>query len=338
MKLMKKSTKALLGLAGAAAGAAGLTLAVGEALYRCSLTFEGLTFVQSKRENNPARMDDLKPTDFSAPLPNWFGETNHTYVHSTNCLGEVTTAECIDDFPDSDRWVILVHGYTANPHSMAKYGKYYHEKQFNMIYPCMRGHKNGCDHKISMGWLDRYDIIGWIYFILQRCPDAQIVLHGESMGAATVMMTVGEQLPSNVVCAVEDCGYTSVWDEFEYQIGELFHLPKYPFLPAGQFMTKFHGGIDFKEASEKSEIYLIFGKESTGIPGEILRANLDRCFRIPMAADCRCLNVSNAAAVAIYEVLRQLNYPGLSFKEEQKGEDFLEENYSYDETLRRKRK
>ena len=57
-----------------------------------------------------------------------------------------------------------------------------------------------------------------------------------------------------------------------------------------------------------------------------------------MAADCRCLNVSNAAAVAIYEVLRQLNYPGLSFTEEHKGEDFLEENYSYDETLRKKRK
>ena len=108
------------------------------------------------------------------------------------------------------------------------------------------------------------------------------------------------------------------------------------------FMTRYGkvppSSIDFKAASEKSEIYLIFGKESTGIPGEILRANLDRCFRIPMAADCRCLNVSNAAAVAIYEVLRQLNYPGLSFKEEQKGEDFLEQNYSYDETLRRKRK
>ena len=57
-----------------------------------------------------------------------------------------------------------------------------------------------------------------------------------------------------------------------------------------------------------------------------------------MAADCRCLNVSNACAVAIYEVLRQLNYPSLSFTEEQKGEDFLEENYSYDETLRRKHK
>ncbi len=279
---MKKTTKTLLGLAGVAAGAAGATLAVGEALYRFSLTFEGLTFAQSKREKNPARMDDLKPTDFSAPLPNWFGEANHTYVHSTNCLGEVTTAECIDDFPDSKRWVILVHGYTANPHSMAKYGKVYHEKGFNMIYPCMRGHKNGCDRKISMGWLDRYDIIGWIYFILHRCPDAQIVLHGESMGAATVMMTVGEQLPANVVCAVEDCGYTSVYDEFEYQIGELFHLPKFPFLNAGQFMTKVHGGIDFKEASavdqlQKSTTPMLFihGEADDFVPFEMVFRNYD---------------------------------------------------------------
>ncbi len=121
------------------------------------------------------------------------------------------------------------------------------------------------------------------------------------------------------------------WQDFvNRNDGEYFFMTRYGKVPPSD--------IDFKKASENSEIYLIFGKESTGIPGEILRANLDRCFRIPMAADCRCLNVSNAAAVAIYEVLRQLNYPGLSFKEEQKGEDFLEENYSYDETLRRKRK
>ena len=56
-----------------------------------------------------------------------------------------------------------------------------------------------------------------------------------------------------------------------------------------------------------------------------------------MNADCRCLNLSNACAIAIYEALRQLGYPGLSFKEEQKGEDFIEENYSYDETLRKRR-
>ena len=112
--------------------------------------------------------------------------------------------------------------------------------------------------------------------------------------------------------------------------GEFFFMTRYGKVPPSE--------IDFRQAGNKGKIYLVFGKESTGISGEILRANMDRCFRIPMAADCRCLNVSNACAVAIYEVLRQLNYPGLSFTEEQKGEDFLEENYSYDETLRRKRK
>ena len=121
------------------------------------------------------------------------------------------------------------------------------------------------------------------------------------------------------------------WKDFtDKNDGEFFFMTRYGKVPPSD--------IDFKEASKNSNIYLIFGKESTGIPGEILRANLDRCFRIPMNADCRCLNLSNACAVAIYEVLRQLGYPGLSFKEEQKGEDFLEQNYSYDETLRKKQK
>ena len=119
------------------------------------------------------------------------------------------------------------------------------------------------------------------------------------------------------------------WKDFtDRNDGEYYFMTRYGKVPPSD--------IDFRKAAKNSNVYLIFGKESTGIPGEILRANLDRCFRIPMNADCRCLNLSNACAVAIYEVLRQLGYPGLSFTEEQKGEDFLEKNYSYDETLRKK--
>ena len=122
----------------------------------------------------------------------------------------------------------------------------------------------------------------------------------------------------------------SSWQDFaEKNEGEYFFMTRYGKVPPSD--------IDFKKASSDGNIYLIFGKESTGIPGEILRANLDRCFRIPMNADCRCLNLSNACAIAIYEALRQLDYPGLSFREEQKGENFLEENYSYGATLRRKK-
>ena len=118
----------------------------------------------------------------------------------------------------------------------------------------------------------------------------------------------------------------SSWQDFaEKNEGEYFFMTRYGKVPPSD--------IDFKQASASGKIYLIFGKESTGIPPEILRSNMDRCFRIPMTAECRCLNLSNAAAVVIYEVMRQTGYPGLSAEEVQKGADFLE-GYSYDETLK----
>lgn len=79
----------------------------------------------------------------------------------------------------------------------------------------------------------------------------------------------------------------------------------------------------FSYSAEK-DLYLVFGKESTGIDKEILRNHLDRCMRIPMEPDARCLNVSNTAAICMYEVERQLGYPGLSREEVQKGSDFLQ--------------
>ncbi len=105
--------------------------------------------------------------------------------------------------------------------------------------------------------------------------------------------------------------------------GEYFYMTRYGKQPPSN--------IDFKSIPEDKKIYLILGKESTGIPYDILKAHLDRCFRIPMMPECRSLNISNAAAIAIYECARQLDYPNMSCVEVQKGEDFLE---SYDATLR----
>ncbi|MBQ4270550.1 MAG: tRNA (cytidine(34)-2'-O)-methyltransferase [Clostridiales bacterium] len=114
------------------------------------------------------------------------------------------------------------------------------------------------------------------------------------------------------------------WEDFRSKNeGEYFFLTRYGKVPPSD--------IDFKKVSDK-EIYLIFGKESTGVPYDILKENIDRCFRIPMAGECRSLNLSNAAAIAMFECARQLGFPGLSLTEVQKGEDFLE---SYDATLGR---
>ena len=81
----------------------------------------------------------------------------------------------------------------------------------------------------------------------------------------------------------------------------------------------------FNYSDENENIYLIFGKESSGIPKEILKNNLDNCMRIPMTDKVRALNLSNCAAIVIYEVLRQQNYPNLLFKEPHKSEDYIVE-------------
>jgi len=80
--------------------------------------------------------------------------------------------------------------------------------------------------------------------------------------------------------------------------------------------------VNFMEC--KDDIYLIFGRESTGIPKDILRPHLDTCLRLPMVENARSLNLSNTVAIVAYEVLRQLDYPGLSRVEVIKGEDWLE--------------
>ncbi len=92
------------------------------------------------------------------------------------------------------------------------------------------------------------------------------------------------------------------------------------------FLTRYGkkapSSFDFTSAC--GDIYLVFGKESTGIDKAILKSHLEECARLPMKADARSLNLSNCVAICIYEVLRQLGYPGLSSVEMIKGADFLE--------------
>lgn len=82
-----------------------------------------------------------------------------------------------------------------------------------------------------------------------------------------------------------------------------------------------HTSFDY---SNKENLYFIFGKESTGIPKEILQHDLEHCMRIPMTDKVRALNVSNSVAIVIYEALRQQNYNDLLMEEPHKGADFLE--------------
>ena len=106
------------------------------------------------------------------------------------------------------------------------------------------------------------------------------------------------------------------WEEFTSQ------NPSENYYYMTRYGKKAPSAFDF--TSCVGDIYLILGKESTGIPKEILKHQLDHCMRLPMVAKARSLNLSTCAAIIVYEVLRQLDYPGLSNVEVIKGEDWLE--------------
>lgn len=82
---------------------------------------------------------------------------------------------------------------------------------------------------------------------------------------------------------------------------------------------------DFKYETNDGEVWVMFGKESTGIPKEILQKDLSRCLRIPMVAKERSLNLATTVMLLAYEIHRQNSFKGLSEFEVQKGKDFIKE-------------
>lgn len=150
---------------------------------------------------------------------------------------------------NSNKWAIVVHGYGGSGKLMSDKSKYFYDMGYNVLIPDLRGHCKSEGDYIGMGWKDRLDIISWINFIIKENPNAEIVLHGTSMGAATVLMTSGENLPSNVKAIVADCAYTSAWDEFSYQLETYLKVPSYYILNVTNMVTKLKAGYSLKEAS-----------------------------------------------------------------------------------------
>lgn len=121
---------------------------------------------------------------------------------------------------------------------------------------------------------------------------------------------------------------TNYIDKLNYEVYENYDDFKSKNKGTYYYLTRYgkkpHTSFDYSNKDE--DIYLIFGKESTGLPKEILREDLDHCMRIPMTKNVRALNLSNCAAIMLYEVLRQQDYRDLLRKESHKSEDYIIED------------
>ena len=126
---------------------------------------------------------------------------------------------------------------------------------FNILLPDLRDTGLSGGNAIQMGWLDRKDVTQWMEVANRIYGDStSMVVHGISMGAATTMMVSGEPQPDYVKCFVEDCGYTSVWDQFSKELKEQFGLPQFPLMYTADWLCQLEYGWGFKEASALKQV------------------------------------------------------------------------------------
>ena len=156
----------------------------------------------------------------------------------------------------SKRTAVIVHGYTDNAVRMLHIGYMYNNLlDYNILLPDLRYTGLSEGDAIQMGWLDRIDVMQWIKIAPALFGDSiAAVVHGISMGGATTMMVSGEELPQYIKCFVDDCGYTSVWDQFGKELKEQFFLPEFPLLYIANSLCDRIYGWNFKEASALEQV------------------------------------------------------------------------------------
>ena len=178
---------------------------------------------------------------------------------------------------------LIIHGYGDNHFVFIYLARMYRDVlNYNVLMPDLQYHGYSEGDAIQMGWLDRIDILNWINVAQGLFHSDFMVLHGVSMGAATVMFTSGEKLPDYVKCFVEDCGYNSVRGQFKKNLKETYSFIPSDILNSASIVTHKKYGWYFSEADcskalakcEKPMLF-IHGDADDFVPFTDLQKNYD---------------------------------------------------------------
>ena len=152
------------------------------------------------------------------------------------------------------RWVILAHGYGRDQRYTRDYAEVYLQHGYNVLSPdlCASGESEGL--YITMGINESEEVAQWAAKVKERDANAEIVLHGVSMGAATVMLAAGRYEISGLSAVIEDCGYTSAYEMFTSQLDVIFGLPEFPIMPCVDIVSGIKTGGKVSDAAPLNAI------------------------------------------------------------------------------------
>lgn len=213
---------------------------------------ETRTWIDSLRKN-----DALRDTFFTMPT----GEQHHA-LYITN---------------GGNKTALVLHGWRDCGIDFLYLARLYErELGYNVVIPDLHAHGLSDGDMIQMGWLDRKDALHWL-MVFQTDT---MVVHGVSMGAATAMMMSAMDYPKGImdIRFIDDCGYTSVWDEFAGGLKNQFGLPEFPLMYSTSLLCKLRYRWSFGEASAINEVskspypmLFIHGDRDTFVPTEMVR-------------------------------------------------------------------
>ncbi len=212
------------------------------------------------------------------------------YVNETPC--ERVTVKSRDglrlsgrfyDAPDRRGVVIMCHGYRSlaeNDFSCSS--EYIHNLGYAMLLVDERAHGKSGGMVITFGVRERWDVVEWAKYVSARFPNEPIILEGLSMGASTVIMAAGEELPESVVGVMADCGYTSPREIIYHVIRDTFRFPVSIFYPLTRLAGIIFGGFDIEECSAteaakcaRLPALFIHGEADDFVPCDMGRANYE---------------------------------------------------------------
>ena len=205
-----------------------------------------------KRENNqpPQATINIADPNLKPPArPNFQSEIwqiksfDNLNLYATYFLPETS----------SHKWAILLHGYGRDQTYAFDYAEEYLKHGYNVLTPDLRASGTSEGIYLTMGAFESRDIFNWAEKIVEKDPQAKIILHGVSMGAATVLITSALQ-PKNVVAVVEDCGYTTAYEMFAAQMQKIFGLPEFPIMKIVDVVSEIKTGVAVSDAAPISSV------------------------------------------------------------------------------------
>lgn len=216
----------------------------------------------------------------------WLEAQNLEQIHITNAKGMKLRGQYYPADKPRKGLILACHGCRSSGiGEFCFISEFLHNHGYDLFLVDHRACGESEGEYMGYGLYESQDTMLWLDYIVKRFgDDCPIILYGVSMGSATVMMMSNQDLPKNVKGIVADCGYTSAWNEFQYQLKASFHMPPFPFLYIVNFFSMVLAGYSFRKAAPieaikeaKVPILLFHGEKDDFVPTFMVHELFEAC-------------------------------------------------------------